>query len=166
VPTPRKVLVVDDDPDVVDYLSSFLEDNGYDVGSASDSASALATLDRFLPDVVLIDVLLPGRSGLDLLVSIRQSQRWSTVSLVVVTGNDQILQDDCQSYLGAHEGVRGPDGVLGRPVDRGSLLAVLRVLLERPGDHASRGAIRERERERERERDGDRDRDRDRGQAQ
>jgi hypothetical protein len=46
-----------------------------------------------------------------------------------VTGNDTLLEDDCQSYLGAHEGVRGPDGVLGKPVDRETLLAVLNTLL-------------------------------------
>lgn len=129
-----RVLVVDDDPDIVDYLQSFLEDEGYEVGSAADSVSALEELDRFAPDVVLLDVLLPGRSGLDLLVSIRRSPRWGETPLVVVTGNDLVLQDDCQSYLGAHAGVRGPDGVLGKPVDRRTLVAVLRYLT---GDHRS-----------------------------
>jgi len=131
----RRVLVVDDDPDIVDYLQSFLEDEGYEVGSATDSVTALETLDRFGPDVVLLDVLLPGRSGLDLLVSIRQSPRWGDTPLVVVTGSDRVLQDDCQSYLGAHSGVRGPDGVLGKPIDRHTLLAVLSYLT---GDHRSR----------------------------
>jgi hypothetical protein len=45
--------------------------------------------------------------------------------LVVITGNDQILEDDCQSYIGSHHGVSGPDGVLGKPVDRQALLTVL-----------------------------------------
>jgi CheY-like chemotaxis protein len=130
----RRVLVVDDDPDIVDYLQSFLEDEGYEVGSAADSVTALQELDRFAPDVVLLDVLLPGRSGLDLLVSIRRSPRWGETPLVVVTGSDRVLQDDCQSYLGAHAGVRGPDGVLGKPVDRNTLVAVLRYLT---GDHRS-----------------------------
>lgn len=121
----KRVLVVDDDPDIVDYLSSFLEDHGYVVGSADNAATALAVIDEFKPDVILIDVLMPGRSGLDLLVNIRHHPRWADLPLVVVTGNDQILQDDCQSYLGVQADVRGPDGVLGKPVDRSALLAVL-----------------------------------------
>jgi two-component system OmpR family response regulator/two-component system alkaline phosphatase synthesis response regulator PhoP len=125
---PRRVLVVDDDPDIIDYFSSFLEDNGYQVGAASSSAAALHVIDEFEPDVVLIDVMMPGRSGLDLLVTLRRSSKWSRVPLVVVTGNDQILQDECQSYLGSHEGVPGPDGVLAKPIDRSVLLAVLRQL--------------------------------------
>jgi CheY-like chemotaxis protein len=64
-------------------------------------------------------------------VTLRRDPKWSELPLVVVTGNDQLLEDDCQSYLGAHEGVRGPDGVLGKPVDRATLLEVLRNLLNR-----------------------------------
>lgn len=132
----NKVLVVDDDPDIVDYLSSFLEDNGYEVAAANDSTSARDAVARFRPDAVLIDVLMPGRSGLDLLVNLRSDPRWQNIPLVVITGSDKILQDDCQSYLGSHHGVRGPDGVLGKPVDRKTLLAVLKHLPD-PDDQPS-----------------------------
>ena len=124
----KRILVVDDDPDIVDYLSSFLEDNGYDVAAANDAASALEAVEGFRPDTILIDVLMPGRSGLDLLVTLRRDARWCDIPLVVVTGSDKILQDDCQSYLGSHHGIRGPDGVLGKPVDRETLLLVLKHL--------------------------------------
>ncbi len=124
-----RVFVLEDDPDIVDYLSSFLEDEGFQVASANRCSAALVALEDFQPDVVLIDALLPGKSGLEFLVTVRRSERWAKLPLVVVTGNDQLLQDDCQSYLGAHEGVRGPDGVLGKPVDRETLLKVIRKLI-------------------------------------
>jgi len=124
-----RVLVVEDDPDIVDYLSFFLEDEGFEVATAGRCSVAQEMMDDFRPQVVLIDALLPGKSGLELLVWLRRDPQWSDLPLVVVTGNDQLLEDDCQSYLGAHEGVRGPDGVLGKPVDRDSLLAVLETLL-------------------------------------
>lgn len=126
----NKILVVDDDPDIVDYLSSFLEDREYEVATARNAETALAMVEAFGPDVVLIDVLMPGKSGLDLLVNLRKDPRWSEIRLVVITGSDQILEDDCQTYLGSHHGVRGPDGVLGKPVDRQTLLSVLRRLCE------------------------------------
>ncbi len=124
----RRILVVDDDPDIREYFAAVLDDHGYEVAGAGDSAAALAELDRFLPDVVIVDVLLPGRSGLDLLVTLRRSPRWSATPLVVVTGVDQLLKDDCQSYLGAHAGVEGPDAVLGKPIHPATLLAVLRAI--------------------------------------
>jgi CheY-like chemotaxis protein len=130
--TDTRVLVVEDDPDIVDYMASFLEDEGYTVNSANRCSTALGMLAEFKPDIILIDALLPGKSGLDLLVTIRRDPTYSTLPLVVVTGNDRLLEDDCQSYLGAHAGVRGPDGVLGKPVDRATLRAVIRRLVNAP----------------------------------
>jgi CheY-like chemotaxis protein len=123
-----RVLVVDDDSDVVEYLSSFLEDEGYEVDVAGDETTALTRLERFRPDVVLIDVMLPGRSGLDLMVCLRRDPRWSAVPVVLVTGDDNVLKDDCRSYLESHRDVRGPDHVLAKPMDRDVLLSVLRTI--------------------------------------
>ena len=130
----RRVLVLEDDPDIVDYLSSFLEDEGFEVKSASRCSTALKLMDGYRPEVILIDALLPGKSGLEFLVTLRRDPKWEALPLVVVTGNDKLLEDDCQSYLGAHEGVRGPDGVLGKPLNRETLLAVIGKLLNRTED--------------------------------
>jgi CheY-like chemotaxis protein len=126
-----RVLVVDDDPDILEYVSSFLEDHGYEVAVASRASSALAALDSSPPDAMLLDVLLPGRSGLKLLTTIRRDRRYADLPVVVVTGNDRLLEDDCQSYIGSHDGIRGPDGVLGKPIDRDALLRILAHLLDR-----------------------------------
>lgn len=122
---PYRVLVVDDDPDVTEYFASFLGDNGYLVASASNAAEAVIAVDTFTPDAVLIDVMMPGRSGLDLLVKLRRHPRWSDLPIVMITGDDRVLQDDCRTYLGSHLDVRGPDGVLAKPIDRQVLLGVL-----------------------------------------
>lgn len=127
-----RILVLEDDPDIADYMASFLEDEGYLVTSASRCSTAIAMMEEFRPDIVLIDALLPGKSGLEFLVTLRRDPQWSSLPLVVVTGNDKLLEDDCQSYLGAHAGVRGPDGVLGKPVDRTTLRTVIQKLLRQP----------------------------------
>ena len=123
-----RILVVDDDPDVIEYLSSFLEDEGYEVEAATDERSALAEVERSSPDVILVDVMLPGRSGLDLMVRLRRDPRWAGIPLVLITGDDSVLKDECRSYLETHQDVRGPDHVLGKPVDRDLLLSVLREI--------------------------------------
>jgi CheY-like chemotaxis protein len=74
---------------------------------------------------------MPGSSGLDLLVTLRRDPRWQDLPLVVVTGMDQILEKDCQSYLATYEDVSGPDAVLGKPIDRRALLAVLAHVCDR-----------------------------------
>jgi len=127
----KKVLIVDDDPDIVAYVTSLLEDNGYQTRAAGDAEAALRVLDSFHPDAILVDVLMPGKSGLDLLVTLRRDPRWQNIPLVVVTGMDQILQDDCQSFLLSHHGVSGPEAVLGKPIDPKTLLAVLAHVCDR-----------------------------------
>ena len=130
---PKRILVVDDDPDIVDYLGLFLEDHGYEVSSANRSSSALAALDEVVPDAVILDVVLPGRSGLDLLVTIRRHDRWSSVPVVVLTGNDSIVEDNGRTYLMGYDLERGADCVLAKPVDQEALIECLAKLTNR--DH-------------------------------
>jgi CheY-like chemotaxis protein len=120
-----RVLVVDDDRDTALYLSVLLEDKGYEVRTAEDEAEALSRLDEFPADAVIMDVLMPGRSGLDLLVKLRNNARWRDLMVIVVTGNDRVLEDYGKSYLSLHKGIRGPDAVLGKPVDPKALLHLL-----------------------------------------
>jgi len=131
---PRRILVVDDDPDIVEYLGLFLEDHGYVVSSANRTSAALVALDEVEPDAVILDVIMPGRSGLDLLVTIRQHERWSSVPVVVLTGNDSIVQDNGRTYLRGLDLERGPDFVLAKPVDQDALIKCLsRIINSRPG---------------------------------
>ncbi len=120
-----RILVVDDDPDIQDYFGFFLEDNGYSVMPAENAEVALQVIEGFSPEVVLIDVMMPGRSGLDLLVTLRRSPRWADTPVLMITGNDKVLQDDCRSYLGSHGNVRCPEAVLAKPIDRDVLLETL-----------------------------------------
>jgi len=121
----KRVLVVDDDHDTLDYLSVLLGDNGYDVCTAADEPTAIARLADFSADAVIMDVMMPGRSGLGLLVKLRANPRWRDISVIVVTGDDRVLEDHGKSYLSSYEGMRGPEAVLGKPVDPQTLLRLL-----------------------------------------
>ncbi len=123
--TEPRILVVDDDPDIVEYLSVFLEDSGYQVRTAGNEKSALLTIEDFEPNAVLIDVMMPGLSGLDLMVKLRQNPKWRDLPMIVITGNDKIVIDEGRSYIRSYDDVRGPDEVLGKPVDQDKLLQVL-----------------------------------------
>ncbi len=120
-----RVLVVDDDPDIQDYFGFLLEDNGYLVKSAENAEIALQVIGEFAPDAVLIDVMMPGRSGLDLLVTLRLDSRWTDTPVLMITGNDKVVEDDCHSYLVSHGDVRCPEAVLAKPIDRDVMLETL-----------------------------------------
>ncbi len=84
-----RVLVVDDDTLMREVLKALLRDEGFEVaGEARDGQSALALLERTRPDIVCLDVNMPGMSGLDVLKSIRS--RYSDIRVVMITGDSSM----------------------------------------------------------------------------
>ena len=84
--TPRRVLVVDDNPDVTDSMCELLRMLGHEVVPAADGPSALAAFGEHAPDLVLLDLGLPGMSGLEVARQLRASPRGAEITLVAVTG--------------------------------------------------------------------------------
>ena len=76
---PNTVLVVDDDEDIVSLMRDFLEAEGFAVATASDGSGAFAALEKDPVDVVLLDVMMPGQSGFDVLRRILCTKRPSRV---------------------------------------------------------------------------------------
>ena len=73
---PHKILVVDDDPDILDALSMILESKGYQVVTAQDGIEGLATLKAEKPDVMILDLLMPKMDGFAVCKEL-QDPRWS-----------------------------------------------------------------------------------------
>lgn len=86
--TPRRVLVVDDAPDMLEASAILLEGLGYEVLSARSAAEALARVDDSAPDIVLLDISLPDRSGHEVARAIRARPRGSRMFIAAVTGWD------------------------------------------------------------------------------
>ena len=124
----KTILVVDDNPDIVDYVCVLLEDNGYDTRQAFSSAAALDVLAGSPVDLAIIDVLMPGRSGLDLLKSIRSHPDLAELPVVVLTGNDQVVQAGARPYLGHLSGLRDADAILPKPLKPADLMQTLEKL--------------------------------------
>ena len=82
-----RVLIVDDERDICDCLEQFFRMKGYSVASAFSGEEALARLDQEAADVILLDILLPGLSGLEVLK--RVHARDPDTRIIVITGLDQ-----------------------------------------------------------------------------
>ena len=90
--TALRVLVIDDEARFCDVVSSFLRGRGYEVATASSGAEALAHLETSLYEVVLLDVVMPGLSGLELLKVIRERPFPPRVIMVTATEEDHTVQ--------------------------------------------------------------------------
>ena len=79
------ILVVDDDPEIVSMLSTRLTARGYTVTSAGDGHRALELAKRERPDVVLLDVMMPGKSGWEVARALKQDPVTQSIKIVMVT---------------------------------------------------------------------------------
>jgi two-component system, OmpR family, KDP operon response regulator KdpE len=81
----RRIFVADDDPVLLRGLDLALTARGYSVRTAASGRRLLALLEGEVPDMVVVDVAMPGLSGLDVLERIRTNARWAQVPVVVIT---------------------------------------------------------------------------------
>ena len=127
---PINVLVVDDEPVLAELVSMALRYEGWDIATAGDGASALALARETPPDVVVLDVMLPDMSGLDVLHELRQ--QIPGLPLLLLTAKDSV--EDRIAGLTA-----GGDDYVTKPFSLEEVLARLRGLLRRAGLARARG---------------------------
>jgi DNA-binding response OmpR family regulator len=101
-----KILVVDDEPDVVEFLKQFLETKGYDIIEAFNGQEALQKALQEQPHVVLLDIKLPDISGLEVLRKIKAER--PTLSIVMITGVDDQEIGRHAMKLGAYDYIVKP----------------------------------------------------------
>ena len=127
-----RVLVVDDDPQVLRLMRVNLELEGYDVVSAPDGEEALEAVLNERPDVVVCDVMMPGMDGLTVLRNLRSNPRTSKIPFVVVSAKAQ--RSDVKAALDM-----GADRYITKPFDPQELLDAVENLLQGAGgNHKSR----------------------------
>jgi len=102
---PPKILVVDDEPSILNLVSSYLKAEGYDVLTASDGISGLKSARAFKPDLVILDVMLPGMDGIELLSRLR---RESDVYVIMLTARTEETDKIVGLSVGADDYVTKP----------------------------------------------------------
>ncbi len=103
-----RVLVVDDDPEIGTFLSTLLELEGIESSVATSAAAALEQLDRGVPNLVLLDVAMPDRDGIDLCRELKNDPRTAEVPVFVVSARPGKDVVERAMAAGAEEFIRKP----------------------------------------------------------
>jgi two-component system, OmpR family, response regulator len=119
-----RVLVVDDEPNIVDVVSMALRYQGFDVASAATGREALAAVDRFKPEIIVLDVMLPDMEGFE--VAERLGAQRGTVPIIFLTARDA-TEDKLRGLT------TGGDDYVTKPFSLEELVARIRVILRRTG---------------------------------
>jgi len=102
------VLVVDDEPNIALSLEYLMKGQGFDVRVARDGEAALAALDDRLPDVMLLDVMLPKRDGYDVCQTVRANAAWNGVRIIMLTAKGRAIEQEKGLALGADDYITKP----------------------------------------------------------
>lgn len=100
-----KILVIDDEPSIVNLVSSYLKAEGYEVLTSSDGPSGLKSARAFRPDLIVLDVMLPGMDGIELLSRLR---RESDVYVILLTARTEETEKIVGLTVGADDYVTKP----------------------------------------------------------
>jgi CheY-like chemotaxis protein len=141
---PKKILIVEDEPDQRTFLSTVLEENGYASISAKDGVEGLELLRKDKPDLVLLDLMMPRKSGITMFQDLRKDPNMSHIPVVVVTGVSEVTGVDFRNFM-YRQPLRDkkkfvettglteytiPDGYIEKPVIPDELIKVIKEILK------------------------------------
>lgn len=124
---PKKtVLVVDDEDDVRNFLKAALTEAGFNVILASDGFEALDAVEKFAPDLISLDLVMPKKSGVKFYHDLTKNKKWSKIPIIIVTGHarDDLGKSDLRELT-----MSGPGIYLEKPVKPHNYIAAIKKLL-------------------------------------
>ena len=90
---PKQILVIDDDHNAVKYLSALLSEHGYDPVAAYDGAEGLQKIKQAKPDLIVLDVMMPKKSGFVLFKQLKQDNEYKDIPILMLTGVAGVLEE-------------------------------------------------------------------------
>jgi twitching motility two-component system response regulator PilH len=136
-----RIIVIDDEPDARAYLKAILDEEGYDTITASDGEEGLNKVKENPPHLILLDLMMPKKSGVKFLNEIKNDEQLKEIPIVVVSGVRKVTGVDMKHYLEEQpfkerkKEILGvdiditPDAFLEKPIDPSDLLATVNKFL-------------------------------------
>jgi CheY-like chemotaxis protein len=128
---PRKILVLDDEPDVVTYLETLLRDNGYETLSAGDGRAGMEIARREKPDLITLDISMPESTGTRFYRDLKADPELKSVPVIIVTAVTGYGGDPhaYEKFISHRESVPPPEGFMPKPIDKEEFLQAVRKIL-------------------------------------
>lgn len=114
-----RILVIDDEPDVVSYLSTFLIDEGHEVVTARNGKRGLELAATEKPDLITLDITMPGMSGIEVFTALRRNEELTEIPVIIITGVAKFEK------LTEYREVREPEGFMQKPIDLQHLVSLI-----------------------------------------
>ena len=123
---PKKILIVEDEPDMLDFLTVFLHDHGFNVMTATDGRQGFEKAKKERPDLITLDITMPEESGVSTLRNIQEDPETAAIPVIVITG----VSKDFKKFIHERKVVNPPAGYIEKPFEKKELLAMVTKLME------------------------------------
>jgi DNA-binding response OmpR family regulator len=118
----KKILIADDEPNIVVSLEFLMKQSGYDVRVATNGEDALRVVGEFKPDLILLDVMMPHLSGYDVCQKVRENPAWAGVRIIMLSAKGRDVEVNKGMAVGA-------DAYVTKPFSTKDLMATVREML-------------------------------------
>ena len=131
----KKILIVDDDEDVILVLSTVLQDKGYEAVHAMDGRRGLEVAKAESPELILLDLMMPQKSGISLLADLKKDAKLKKIPVIMITGVSGETGIDLESFFRKGDETDletippRPDGYLEKPIDAVELVRLIEEFL-------------------------------------
>jgi CheY-like chemotaxis protein len=127
----KRILVVDDEPDVRNFLAACIEDAGFVVETAKDGVEALEKVEANPPDLMTLDMVMPRKSGIAVIRTLREQERFAKLPVIVITAHahDEFGSEDIKGFNAFASGLR-PRYTMEKPVTPGKLVKAIADILQ------------------------------------
>ena len=129
----RHAVIIDDEPDLCRFVASILQDHGFETSTANDARAGEDLVLERRPALVCLDLMMPGRSGVQLFSRLKRNQATQDIPIIMITGIREKLNIDWEEIaLGLRR--RRPDGFVEKPIDPIRLMGVVERVLSGEGE--------------------------------
>ena len=132
----KTILIIDDEPDIRDYLMAVLEDHGYITYGVDEKESILEAVIKLRPDLIILDIMMPERSGLSVYKLLRTTPETTDIPIAILTGvtsDTAYLQIGISEFL-EKESISSPDRYIDKPINIPELLSSIKSLFDEGRD--------------------------------
>lgn len=127
----KSILIIDDEPDIRTYLKAVFQDNGFSANDFDGGDVSAAQVILKKPDLILLDILMPQRSGISIYTELRQCSSLSRVPVILMTGMSLTREFSKQEFhrLIEDKKISPPECFLEKPIQIDMLLKIIRRIL-------------------------------------
>lgn len=125
----RKVLIIDDEADVIKYLTVVLKSNGFSPYSINSVKDAITVVEKIDPDLICLDIMMPEETGLSFYTKLRRDKKFKNIPVIIISGVVQAGEFDFRSHL-SDNSISPPEHFMEKPIDVEEFISTINRLIE------------------------------------